>query len=156
MRNRALISLSKSPSSFTLIELIVVIIIVGVLAALGMTQYTLIVEKARTAEAKVRIGAMRTLAYNYYLENGSLTGVQNADVGVDYTCASTDFYRYAIASNTGTYADLVAQRCTSGGKPPNASRAYSYYLRFYPGTGQSDWHCYYADDSSPCFGLTPW
>jgi hypothetical protein len=79
--------------------------------------------------------------------------MQDADVGVDYTCASTDFYRYVIGTNTGTYANLVAQRCTSGGKTPNASRAYNYYLQFYPGTGQSVWHCYYIDDSSPCFGL---
>jgi len=80
--------------------------------------------------------------------------MQNADVGVDYTCASTDFYRYTIG-NGGTYVNLDALRCTSGGKTPNASRAYWYYLRFYPGTGQSDWHCQYTDDSSPCFGLTP-
>ncbi|MHB8158241.1 MAG: prepilin-type N-terminal cleavage/methylation domain-containing protein [Desulfocucumaceae bacterium] len=51
-------SLSRS---FTLIELIVVIIIVGILAAVGISQYSLTVEKARTAEAKVRIGAMRQL-----------------------------------------------------------------------------------------------
>jgi len=101
-----------------------------------MTQYTLIVEKARTAEARVRIGVMRQLAYQYYLENGSLTGIQYADVGVDNTCASTDFYRYYV-NNYTTYANLAAYRCTSGGKTPNASRAYYYYLQFYPGTGQS-------------------
>ncbi|MBU0547795.1 MAG: prepilin-type N-terminal cleavage/methylation domain-containing protein, partial [Candidatus Omnitrophica bacterium] len=32
---------------FTLIELIVVIIIVGILASVGMTQYTKVVEKGR-------------------------------------------------------------------------------------------------------------
>ena len=78
--------------------------------------------------------------------------MQNADVGVDSTCASTDFYRYQIG-NGGTYANLYAYRCTGGGKTPNASRAYNYYLQFYPGTGQSVWHCYYTDDVSPCFGL---
>ena len=41
---------------FTLIELIVVIIIVGILAAVGLTQYSSIVEKSRLAEAKTRIG----------------------------------------------------------------------------------------------------
>jgi len=79
--------------------------------------------------------------------------MQYADVGVDNTCASTDFYRYYV-NNYTTYANLVALRCTSGGKTPNASRAYYYYMVYYPGTGQSDWHCHY-DDSSPCFGLTP-
>ena len=78
--------------------------------------------------------------------------MQNADVGVDSICASTDFYAYWI-NNGGTWVNLVATRCTSGGKTPNASRAYYYYLQFYPGTGQSVWHCHYNDDSSPCFGL---
>jgi len=136
---------------FTLIEIIVVIIIVGILAAVGLSQYSATVEKSRLAEAKVRIGAMRQLAYQYYLENGSLTGVQNADVGVDSTCASTGFYSYAIG-DYGTNANLTATRCTSGGKTPNASRLYYYYMTYYPGTGQSDWRCRY-DDFSPCFGL---
>ena len=131
------------------------IIIVGILAAVGMTQYSLIVEKARTAEGKVRIGAMRHLAYQYYLENGSLTGIQNTDVGVDYTCASTDFYMYKVTGIYADHAELRADRCASGGKTPNASRAYYYYMQYYPGTGQSDWHCAYADDSSSCFGLPP-
>jgi prepilin-type N-terminal cleavage/methylation domain-containing protein len=33
--------------SFTLVELIIVVIIVGILAALGLTQYSLVVEKSR-------------------------------------------------------------------------------------------------------------
>ena len=147
------ISLSKSSSnSFTLVELIIVIIIVGILAAVGMTQYSLIVEKGRTAEAKVRIGAMRTLAYQYYLENGTLTGMQDANVGVDNTCSSTDFYRYGSVFG-GANVALIAYRCTTGGKTPNSSRLYWYYMQFYPSTGQSVWHCFYADDNSPCFGL---
>jgi len=78
--------------------------------------------------------------------------MQNSDVGVNNTCASTNFYRYYV-NNYTTYANLVAARCTSSGKTPNASRGYYYYMVYYPGTGQSDWHCCYSDDNSPCFGL---
>ncbi len=110
---------------FTLIGLIVVIIIVGILAAVGMTQYSLIVEKSRTAEAKIRIGTMRQLAYQFYLENGSLVLLQNADLGVDNTCASTGYYRYVMLGGTTDWRYLAAYRCTSGGKTPNALREYS-------------------------------
>ena len=98
---------------------------------------------------------MRKLAYEYYLKNGSLVNMQSPDVGVNNTCASTAFYRYAV-ENWTNYANLVAYRCTSGGKTPNASRLYVYYLTYNPGTGQSDWHCLYTDDNSACFGLTRW
>jgi len=140
--------------SFTLVELIIVVIIVGILASLGLTQYNLVVEKSRLAEAKVRIGTMRQLAYSYYLENGTVTGMQDADVGADNTCSSTGFYAYDRANHgSGTYARLGATRCTSGGKTPNASKQYYYYMHFWPGTGQIIWSCHYTDDNSSCFGL---
>jgi prepilin-type N-terminal cleavage/methylation domain-containing protein len=145
-------SFNTAIKSFTLVELIIVIIIVGILASLGLTQYNLMVEKSRTVEAKVRIGTMRTFAYQYYLEHGTLEGMVNADVGVDNTCTSVDLYRYYV-SNYTTYAALAAARCTSGGKAPNTTRLYYFFLLFYPGVGQSEWHCHYSDDSSACFGL---
>ena len=145
--------LSEKEHGFTLIELIVVIIIVGILAAVGMTQYSSIVEKARTAEAKVRVGTMRQLAYEYYLNNGNLTGIQNSDVGVTNTCSSTDFYNYWCGLRSPTDISLVAHRCTSGGKTPNVSRGYSFWQEFHPDTGQAYWACTYDDNSSSCFGL---
>ena len=100
---------------------------------------------------------MRQLAYEYYMNNGTLDGIQNADVGVDGTCASTNFYKYGVWG-TSTFQILAAFRCTSGsgGKTPNASREYRYFMQYYPGTGQSIWYCDYTDNSSPCFGLPAW
>ncbi len=155
MNNKTSIPPPKSWSrSFTLIELIIVIIIVGILAAVGISQYSLIVEKGRTAEAKTRIGVMRQLAYEYYMNNGTLTTITNTDLGVDNTCSPTNFYRYTYGSPNETWLYLNASRCTSGGKTPNSSRLYIYYLEFYPGTGQSAWHCHYQDgDFETCYGL---
>ncbi len=140
---------------FTLIELIVVIIIVGILAAVGLSQYSTTVEKSRVAEAKIRIGAMRQLAYEYYLNNGTLTGLSTDDLfGPDQVCKASDFYRYTYMS-TSTNVFLCAYRCTEQGKTPNVSREYVYYMRYYPGTGQGTWYCNYTDDHSSCFGLPP-
>jgi prepilin-type N-terminal cleavage/methylation domain-containing protein len=143
----------KKVRSFTLVELIIVVIIVGILASLGLTQYANVVEKSRLAEAKVRIGTMRQLAYTYYLENGDISALQYADVGVDNTCTSTDYYRY-YRNLYPAYLTLVAARCTSGGKSPNASREYRVYLEYYPDTGAQAWHCYYIDNGAACFGMS--
>ena len=145
----------RKVKSFTLVELIIVVIIVGILASLGFTQYSQVVEKSRLAEAKTRIGVMRQLAYEYYLNNGTLTGMVNADVDAGVSCSTGSFYAYYLwVGASGEEASLVAARCTSGGKAPNASREYIFFMSFYPNTGQSSWHCHYGD-SSPCFGLTP-
>ncbi len=140
---------------FTLLELIVVIIIIGILATLGYTQYSLVIEKGRTTEAVARLGLMQKLAFEYYLKNGSLTGIQNSDVGVSAACDSTSYYQYWIIPVSSTDVNLRGDRCTSGGKTPNASRQYVYWMDFIPSTGQNVWHCKYADDSSSCFGLPP-
>jgi len=140
--------------SFTLVELIIVIIVVGILAALGLSQYEQVVEKSRIAEAKLKIEMMRSLAYQYYLENGDFSTITNADVGVDSTtCNSKNYFYYALGSVTASSIGLASWRCTSGGKSPNTKRQYIFLMRYYPATGQSSWSCRYADDSTSCFGF---
>ena len=68
---------------FTLIELIVVIIIVGILASVGMTQYTKVVEKGRAAEARLILGSLRTAEVAENIENGAddFIGEPNCFIG---------------------------------------------------------------------------
>ena len=145
-----------SLTGFTLLELVVVIVIIGILATLGYNQYALMVEKSRTAEVITYIGTMRQRTYEYYLENGTLVGITGTQQGHTFSCDSTSYYTYC---NTGHFnADLIglaAIRCTAGGKTPDATRKYVYWLEFRPSTGQSTWHCYYLDDGSSCFGMPP-
>jgi prepilin-type N-terminal cleavage/methylation domain-containing protein len=139
---------------FTLIEIIIVIIIVGILAAVGISQYSNMVESSRIAEAKVRIGDMRKLAYEYFLNNGTLTGIANADVGVDDTCSASGYYRYYISLGSVT-AWLYACRCTTDGKTPSPTRPYCFYFCFYKDTFlpiSPEWRCNYTDNNTPCFG----
>jgi len=56
--------------SFTLIELIVVIKIVGVLAAVSVPIMQSIMRKAITTEALAAMGAIRTAERLYYVEHG--------------------------------------------------------------------------------------
>ncbi len=116
---------------FTLIELIIVIIIVGILAAVGISQYSKTVEKGRSAEAKTILGHIRDLAYEYYIENGTLTSVTEVALNIGTSpdqipgsCRSTHYYYYNLRSDLTSGANYLfeAWRCTSGGKPPNGSQ----------------------------------
>ncbi|MFA5093440.1 MAG: prepilin-type N-terminal cleavage/methylation domain-containing protein [Candidatus Omnitrophota bacterium] len=116
---------------FTLIELIIVIIIVGILASVGVTQYTKVVEKGRAAEARMILGALRTAEIAHFNENGTYVaygaGAETLGVGAPTACATSHYFSYAC---TGTAAASVctATRCTAGGKAPQSATAYSKVL----------------------------
>ena len=123
--------------SFTLVELIIVVIIVGILASLGLTQYSSVVERSRLAEARTQIGVMRQLAYEYYLNNGTMSGITSAYVGVGSgqipnSAVSTHYFYYGVSNTyppTADYAVLFAVRCTSGGKPPQFPATYTLWWK---------------------------
>jgi len=118
---------------FTLLELIIVIIVLGILATLGFTQYTRVVERGRTAEAKEVLGQIRTAEQAYYLEYGDYGDILNINVGVPTGCTSTHYFSYSRSDTVAT-----ALRCTSGGKNPNSAAAYSITLDFPTGTFGGD------------------
>jgi prepilin-type N-terminal cleavage/methylation domain-containing protein len=117
---------------FTLLELIIVIIIIGVLATLGIMQYGSMVEKARGAEARSILGQIRTLAAAYRLEHGNtLVGFSNAGAGIGNAaatpglipnpCAVTHYFSYNISAVAANGFTAVATRCLAGGKTPQGS-----------------------------------
>jgi prepilin-type N-terminal cleavage/methylation domain-containing protein len=112
---------------FTLLELIVVIIIIGVLGALGFMQYTKVVEKGRSAEAKRVLGAIRKAQESYRLESsGAYTNtMSDLFVEVPTGCVTSHYFAYSTTTSVAT-----AVRCTSGGKAPNSAAAYGVNFNF--------------------------
>ncbi|MFA5388246.1 MAG: prepilin-type N-terminal cleavage/methylation domain-containing protein [Candidatus Omnitrophota bacterium] len=62
---------------FTLLELLIVVIILGVLASIALPQYTATIEKARSGEAVINIGAIRVALDRYWYQNGALPADNN-------------------------------------------------------------------------------
>ena len=82
---------------FTLLELMIVVIIIGILATVAIPQFTSVVEKARAAEAITILGSIRTGMSLYYLESGvypanqsSLSGISSI-LGLDATSTLWNF-----------------------------------------------------------------
>ena len=86
----------KGPQGFTLIELMIVVAIIGVLAAVAIPNFMRYQAKARQAEAKLALGDIWLRAHLYSeINNGSFAV---ADVAVlEYVVAGTPRYSYWYA-----------------------------------------------------------
>jgi len=79
--------------SFTLIELLIVLVIIGILATLAVPQYQDYVNKARCAEAKTMLRAWSNAIWQYYIETGNIPVNQN-DIG--FTVPPSQYFTYGF------------------------------------------------------------
>lgn len=114
---------------FTLLELIVVIIILGILATLGLTQYGRTIERSRGSEARAILGQIRKFAAAGYLENGTISGLTALQAGIGPgadqipdTCRVSHYFSYAVAGADPSVT-ITATRCGAGGKNPQGGPA---------------------------------
>ncbi|MCX5704197.1 MAG: prepilin-type N-terminal cleavage/methylation domain-containing protein [Candidatus Omnitrophica bacterium] len=118
----------------TFMELIITMVILSILTASGAALYTNTIERSRTAEAKVNLGTIRTMAKVYYEENNAypvdayLRDTLLLPIGVNNACGNVNyFFQYHIDGGAGT-GSATAYRCTSGGKLRQGTTAYSLTL----------------------------
>lgn len=124
--------MARLKQAFTLLELIIVIVIVGVLATLGMISYRTTIEKSRGAEAKANLSLLRKMQFAYYLEydrysSGGIITELGLPAGIGYDCSALGeehYFKYRCLANGTCYA----YRCITGGKPPPSGTGYSIYL----------------------------
>ena len=92
----------NSKHGFTLIELIIVVIIIGILASIGAPMMQGNISKAKKSEAIAAMGTIRTAERLYYVEYGVFVSVSNTswDNGplVSYVRATDLNGRYFIAN----------------------------------------------------------
>lgn len=132
---------------FTLLEIIIVIIIIGVLATLGFTQYGRMVERSRGAEARAICGDIRKFASAFRIEQGTLAGFGNAQANIAAgnipgpaaaNCALSHYFWYQVAV-ADPVLTITATRCTATGKVPNSGAADTLVLTSNMATGVDTW-----------------
>ncbi len=103
---------------FTLLEVLIVVIIIGILAAIALPQYTATIEKSKSAEAATNVGSIRMALDRYWYQNGSITTtIANLDID-DPNNVTNKLYTYSIADDgttATTRAYTVTATRTSGG-----------------------------------------
>ena len=79
-------SLRKGMAGFTLIEVLVVVLIIGILASVAMPQYNKAVEKSRATQALAILKSLYAAQETYYMANGSYaTSFDELDLSVPWT-----------------------------------------------------------------------
>jgi type IV pilus assembly protein PilE len=113
---------------FTLMEVMIVVVIIGILASIAWPRYIIVAEKSRTAEAKNILGQIRATELGYYLEYDSYTtNIALLSLGVPTSCNTSFYYNYGIAGGGASFT-ATATRCTSGGKAPDSPSGVAYVL----------------------------
>ncbi|MBI5872791.1 MAG: prepilin-type N-terminal cleavage/methylation domain-containing protein [Candidatus Omnitrophica bacterium] len=113
-------------NAFSLVEIMVVVIVIGILAGISIPRYSKFVERGRSAEARNILGNIRSaeLAYltEYDIYTNSLTSLQ---IAAPTACNASFYFSYGIVNGSGTFT-ATANRCTGGaGRPPTGPTAFS-------------------------------
>jgi prepilin-type N-terminal cleavage/methylation domain-containing protein len=94
----------KSQSAFTLVELIVVVVIIGILSSIAIPSFQNASDKAKQKEASTLIGSYLKAAQAYYTEYGQLA-YRASDLG-QYVAVSACRYNNAQQCKTSSNAIL--------------------------------------------------
>ncbi len=94
--------MKRNEKGFTLIELLIVIVIIGILAAVAIPRFQGVADKAKIGAAEAELSNIRTLLTSYQAEN--------------------DTSRYPEASMITSHADLISI-CAAYGAVPSVADA---------------------------------
>src|SRR3990167_4021757 len=100
--------ISKRQQGFTIVELLIVIVVIGILAALVITTFTGIQQKARNTERQTDIKAMHGQVEAFFAQNGKYPTLANMNDGTWRTANMKGLDAEALKDPRGTAQTLVA------------------------------------------------
>ena len=104
-----LLGKKKDNEGFTLLELLVVIIIIGILSAIALPSFLNQAAKAKQSEAKTYVGSVNRAQQSYRIENtsfaGGTTGFNDLQIGIP---TQTVNYSYALTAANATSTQVTA------------------------------------------------
>jgi prepilin-type N-terminal cleavage/methylation domain-containing protein len=102
-----MISLKRKQSGFTIVELLIVIVVIGILAAIVITTFTGVQKKARDSDRKADIQAIYSQTEVYFAQNSKYPTLANINDGAFRSANMKGLQDDAITAPGGTVG-LVA------------------------------------------------
>lgn len=117
---------------FTLTELLIVVVIIGVLATLALPMLVKTLEKAKVGEAISNLNLIRTGQKVYYLEKGFFSGEEDGDkeAGIrelnieNPNSGSSTYFTYTVETAAGVTGNFTARAQRKSDAPSPYSTYY--------------------------------
>ena len=106
----------RNQSGFTIVELLIVIVVIGILAAITIVAFNGVQQRARDAQRKQNLNDLATALQTYYIDNGNyVTTGAGAGNGQGWVNGGSPHLTHLLVSAGAlNRADIRDPRCTAG------------------------------------------
>lgn len=101
----------KASKGFTLIELMIVVVVVGILASIALPSYSSYVQRSKITEATTNLSSLRVSMEQWYQDNRTYLNGTACGVAMP-SGAAVKYFTFTCAATAGTY--LITATGTSG------------------------------------------